>query len=112
MGESLYVGTSAYRPWERRRDLDFLTDEVWEDFGRVHKLTVPGCLAVPIAWRDGPSTLRFVVEDGALSIEQDGKQLAQSSQAAALVDPSGATIATGRGLYGPSGGTIADFSLG
>ena len=65
------------------------------------RLTMPGNLAVSIAWRDKPTTLRSVAGGDRMAIFQDGKLLAELEATASLTSglPAATTIQWGRGVY-------------
>ena len=76
MGDALYLSVSAKGCPERDMRLAFLRDdEVWDEYRVVHRLKKPGQVSVPVAWRDGPTTLLFTVGEAEISIRQDGKLL-------------------------------------
>jgi len=88
IGPDLMLSTAAKGCWRRERRFDFLTDEVWEQYGRVIRLHMPGNISAPIRWKDGPTQLEFRVEPG-LTIKQ---------------------VAWGEGVFGPFAGRILDSS--
>ncbi len=108
-GPSLFVSTSAKSPtaWEPR--FDFLTDDLWKEYGAVHRLTTPGHASANLDWTSGPTVLSFAVSADGLEIKQDGKLLARTElrgdaaraaqSARELEDP-----VWGNGIYGPFGG--------
>ena len=68
---------------------------------------MPGGLAAVIAWQDRPTTLRFVVREGRMTVHQDGRDLGTAALSPALTpDLSGSEITWGRGVFGPLTGTI------
>jgi hypothetical protein len=106
LGDAMYVSTSAKAPWRRDERLDFLTDEVFEQYGRVHRIEKPGTLSARISWVDGPTTLVFAVRDGRISITQDGQTIAEAPVNAPLIDASGNEVTWGRGVFGPFAGKM------
>lgn len=107
LGGSLYVSTSAKAPWPAKDRLDFLTDEVWEEYGRVYRLTPRqgGIISAPIEWKNGPTTLTFTVTaSGKMTVSQDGRLL---GEATAALDGDW-TITWSDGVFGPLGGSMTD----
>ena len=76
-GPDLFIATSAKAPyyWEPGT-YPFLSPDKWKDYGKVYRLTLPGALAAPTRWTDGPTTLEFVMTPTRLTIRQDGNPLA------------------------------------
>lgn len=103
MGESLYISTSAYGPWPRDTRFDFLTDQVWEEYGRVYRLTVPGVISAPIRWKNGPTTLTFTVADGRIAMEQDEELLIEAASPTVRDDW---RITWADGIFGLLGGRL------
>lgn len=101
--DSLMIATSAKGPMERDRQLPFLTDEVYEQYGRIWRYTLPGHLSAPIQYKPAPTRLTCRLERQRLVILQDGKICGEApiepSLVATLKPP--ARIIWGRGLYGP-----------
>ena len=92
-------------------DLDFLTPRQREQYGSMYRLRMPGNLTTVIAWRDGPTTLRFVVREGRMTIHQDGRELGSSPLSpGSTPDLSNADITWARGVFGPLTGTIRSKS--
>ncbi|MFT5468548.1 MAG: hypothetical protein ACI8UO_003658 [Verrucomicrobiales bacterium] len=71
-GDSLYISTSAKTAAAFDPKFEFLTPEVRNEYGAVHRLRLPGQLAAEIDWNWGPTKLEFRIEDDAISIWQDG----------------------------------------
>ena len=112
-GDSLMVGTMAYGAWKRNSKLSFLTDEVWAEYGRVTKLTLPGQIAAHIQWKDGPTKLQFVVTDSKMQIKQDGQLLGETDLPPQLVQRSlqGGQFKFGKGVFGPMAYKLVSKSI-
>jgi hypothetical protein len=101
VGGDLYVGTSAKGPFPKNDKLAFLTDEVFAEYGRVVKLTLPGNLSVNLPHAKAPTELRFVLTRSAMSLYRDGKLLAEQKldpKFTAQIKP--ACIAWREGVFG------------
>lgn len=72
LGADLMLSTSAKAPWKREKKFTFLTDEVWAQYGRFIRLTMPGNLSAALEWKDGPTQLQFIMRRDGMSIVQDG----------------------------------------
>ena len=106
LGGDLYIGTSAKGLFNRNEKLAFLTDEVFAEYGRVLRLTLPGNLSVNLTNANVPLELRFVVTKDAMRIFRDGKLLAEQALTpdfAGQVAP--ASIAWREGVFGPLRGS-------
>jgi hypothetical protein len=77
-GSSLMLSTSSKGTYRWYDKYDFLTDRQRREYGAVIRLTMPGNLAVPIKWKNQPTTLEFVIARDRLIIRQDGNELASS----------------------------------
>jgi len=101
VGGNLYVGTSAKGPFERDGRLAFLTDDVFAEYGRVMKLTLPGNLSVNLTGTSQPLELRFVLTPDALRVFREDKLLAEQkldTDFTARIKP--ASIAWREGVFG------------
>ena len=78
LGADLMLSTSAKAPWPRETRFAFLTDEVYAQYGRVIRVNMPGNVSAPLAWRNGPTELQFIVENDRLRILQDGVEKASA----------------------------------
>ena len=109
-GDALLLGTSSKggaTVLEGSR-LKLLTSSQRQEYGAMYRLKMPGNLAATITWRDGPTTLRFRAQNGRMSIQQDGRELASTSLAPGLVpDLSAARIQWGKGVFGPCPGEMS-----
>jgi len=116
-GPSLFISTSAKSPttWEPR--FDFLNDDLWKEYGAVHKLTVPGHVSAPLTWTGGPTALSFIVAEDALEIRQDDRMLARTDLRGDLFKAASGALelgqpVLGKGLYGPFGGLSIESESG
>jgi len=109
LGTDLMVSTSAKGHLPRDPRLAFLTDEVWEQYGRVIRLHMPGNLAVTMRWKGQPTQLEFIVERDRMIVLQDGVELGtaplEPTLAGQLRD---VRITWGRGVFGPFQGTLSN----
>ncbi|NLC58358.1 MAG: hypothetical protein GX774_16110 [Armatimonadetes bacterium] len=105
--DGLILATSAKGPWQRDARLGFLTDEVYAQYGAVHRLRLPGNLAVTIRRTDGPTRLRFVLERNRMAVFQDGRLLGETALDPKLTAglPKG-HISWGQGIFGPLQGQL------
>lgn len=115
-GDTLYIGTSNKGGLPRPPDYTFIDDAMLGEYGRVHRLKLPGHLSAQARWVDGPTTFTFVVGDGRMAILQDNRELASVALDPALCSQvaSGTkdlTFTWGRGLYGPLAGKLAACSF-
>ena len=105
LGPSLMISTSAKWPCEWEPKYNFLADDKWKEYGMVYRLNIPGHLCAPVAWTNGPTTLRFIVSGTDMAIEQDGNTIAKTGLAGLLTDaPIVEDIDLGTGIYGPFNG--------
>ena len=112
LGRDLMLSTSAKGAWRRERKFAFLTDEVWEQYGRVIRLTMPGNLSAPIQWRDGPTQLQFIVRRNGMCIVQDGLERASVALApAATAHLRDIRVKWGYGVFGPFQGVLSKRSV-
>ncbi|GAH49893.1 unnamed protein product, partial [marine sediment metagenome] len=77
--DSLMVATSAKSPIERDPRMPFLTDEVYEEYGRIWRYTLPGHLSAPIAYKSGGTELQCVLKRDRLQVLQDGKLVSETA---------------------------------
>jgi hypothetical protein len=110
-GPDLFVSTSAKWPceWDPKK-FPFLAPDKWKAYGTVHRLSMPGHLGAVTAWTDGPTTMEFAVRGNAMSIAQDGRQIATATLTGALGEHLASLaelndIDWGKGVYGPFAGT-------
>lgn len=116
-GPNLFISTSAKAPykWEPKT-YPFLAPQKWKSYGKVYRATMPGHLAAPTQWTDGPTTFKFVINGDELSIEQDGKRSATTTLTGSLakkLSESGSvkTPEWGNGIYGRFGGPSINGSV-
>lgn len=105
MGTSLFVSTSAKGPWPANQRPPFLTDDAYAEYGKVYRITVPGVISAPIEWKNGPTTLKFTINKNRMTMEQDGKLLAECAapaDARAFSD----RMVWSKGLFGAMTGTL------
>lgn len=116
-GPDLLVSTSAKWPCEWNAEkFPFLDADRWQAYGTVYRLTMPGHLSAPIRWTDGPTTLHFTIRGTAISIAQDGEQLAATPLTGSLAEQISSGIALekatwGDGIYGPFRGTSIEGKI-
>jgi hypothetical protein len=100
-GDSMMVATSAKGPMERDPNLTFLTDEVYAQYGRVWRYTLPGHLSAPLRYTAGPTQITCEVLRDRLRVLQDGQVRGEAALDPPLpADLRPASITWGRGLYG------------
>ena len=110
-GDSLYLSTSAKGTWPRDTRMAFLTDEVFQQYGAVHRLKMPGNLAAVIGRPAGPTRLRFVLEPDRMLLFQDDRPLGETR-----LDPKltaglrRGRVSWGEGVFGPLAGKIRSKS--
>ena len=108
IGDSLYLSTSAKGtvPW--REHYRFLSEPQRREYGALLQLRKPGCLAVPIRWKDGPTTFEFVVDDQGLRVKQEGISLGNSPLGHTGIPWSSVSVSLGDGVFGKLRGTVVD----
>ena len=106
-GDALYIGTSNKGGTLRPADYTFVDDAMLSEYGLVHRLRLPGHLSCQVRWTEGPTTFRFVVADGRMSVSQDGTQIgAGVIDAEGAAGLEGAEVTWGSGLFGPLAGDL------
>jgi hypothetical protein len=111
-GTDLLLSTSTKSPFVRDERLTFVTDEVFEAFGQVYRLNLPGNLSVSINPTAGPTKLRLVVLSNRMEIHQDGQLIAEAPISAQLLKnlhPD--TISWRYGVFGPFRGSLTGRSV-
>lgn len=112
VGPDMILSTSAKGASARDTRLNFLTDEVFDEYGQFYRLHLPGNLAASIAPVSGPTQLRLVLRKNRMEIYRDGKLLAATSVPAELVTQlRPATIAWRYGVFGPFQGSLTQRSV-
>ena len=108
MDDSLFISTSAKGCSERDMRMEFLhDDEVWNEYRTVHRLRKPGCVAGPVAWREGETTLEFIADGDRIAIAQDGAEIASApADPKVVANVETARIEWGKGMYGPFAGDV------
>jgi uncharacterized lipoprotein YddW (UPF0748 family) len=71
LGDSLYLSTSAKGPNPYEEKFTFLAGDMHLEYGAVYRYRKPGCLAVPMNWKDGPTTLEFLITGLRIEVRQD-----------------------------------------
>lgn len=105
--DSLMIATSAKGPMERNPSLSFLTDEVFAQYGRIWRYTLPGALAAPVQWTAEPTEIRCTLLRDRLLIEQDGKVIGETRfDPKLLADLVPAKITWAHGLFGRFSGHL------
>jgi hypothetical protein len=109
-GTDLFIATSAKSPFEwDAKAFPFLAPDKWKSYGKVFRTTMPGHLAAPTRWTDGPTTIDFTIRGPELAVHQDGKPLATTTLIGPLADEVGRmkaleNVTWGDGIYGRFGG--------
>ena len=75
LGDSLYISTSAKGPNPYESKFTFLAGDKHLEYGAVYRFRKPGCLAVPMRWKEGPTTLQFTLTRRSIEVSQDGARL-------------------------------------
>ena len=116
-GPDLFISTSAKSPFDwNAKAFPFLAPDKWKAYGKVYRTTMPGHLAAPTKWTDGPTTIEFLVRGSEISIEQDGRRLAETTMTGSLAEQSGRVKALkgvkwGDGIYGRFGGASINGTI-
>jgi len=109
LGDSLYISTSAKQPPPYEPKFTFLADDKHLEYGAVYRYRKPGCLAVPMVWKDGPTKLDFRIGPRRVEVWQDGKRLGSTSwdgPCAARLES--LKIQRGAGVFGPFRGKLVE----
>lgn len=105
-GQDLFISTSAKAPYEwKPAKYPFLASDKWKSYGKVYRATMPGHLSASAKWTNGPTTLKFTIRDGRMSIHQDGAVLGTTRLTGSLADKVGkfgklTDIKWGTGIHG------------
>lgn len=111
LGDSLYISTSAKGPNPYEEKFTFLGGGKHLEYGAVYRYRKPGCLAVPIAWKNGPTTLEFKFTVRSIEVAQDGARLGATEWDAehpALLE--NLSVRRGAGVFGPFRGRSIEAS--
>lgn len=109
LGDSLYLSTSTKGTVAWKDEYTFLTERQRREYGAVVRLTMPGNLAVPLPWKDGPVELTFEVSADRLAVKQDGRLLSSTSLPEDLdLNLSDLDVTWGTGAFGPLTGQLSD----
>lgn len=112
--DALLVTTASKSSWSDKLDVirDAFGKEIVEQYGRVYRIRMPGSLSAVIEWKDQPTTLRFVIEGGRMTIYQDGQELSTTAIDVSLFEQlKPAEFRWGQGLFGAVGGRIAAHEI-
>ncbi len=111
LGDSLYLSTSAKGPNPYEPKFTFLADNKHWEYGAVYRYRKPGCLAVPIVWKNGPTTLEFQITSRRIEVWQDDERLGATEwdeeHPALLAD---LEVRSGAGVFGPFLGRRVELS--
>jgi hypothetical protein len=114
IGDSLLLSTSAKGniAWDPKY-ADFLTEEQRREYGAVLQMKLPGNLAAPIQWKDGPTQFEFLLFADRMVIRQDGRELAATSLDPGFLRGPLASLRScprkidwGHGIFGPLQGRL------
>jgi hypothetical protein len=117
-GSDLFIATSAKSPFEwDAKAFPFLAPDKWKSYGQVYRATMPGHLAAPTKWTNGPTTLDFIICGCEITIHQDGKRLATATLRGSLAEQLSKAmplenVRWGDGVYGRFGGVSMNGSVG
>jgi len=83
--------------------------ETWKACGKIYRATMPGHLAAPTMWTEGPTTIEFVIRGPEIVIQQDGKRLGPTTLTGTVAEQLGQmkqlkNVKWGEGIYGRFGG--------
>ena len=110
IGDALMLSTSAKGNvrWEPRFG-DFLSESARSEYGAVLRLTIPGNVSAPIAWKSGPTVLTFVVHSDRMTVLQDGIEIGSAAlDPALLTGLQPQSISWGEGMFGDLIGTLTE----
>jgi hypothetical protein len=107
LGDALMLSTSAKGNVRWEPKYDFLSESERQEYGAVLTLAMPGNLAAPVRWKEGPTELQFALLPDRMAIRQDGREIGSAALDAALVRALHASSVTwGKGVFGPLRGEI------
>ena len=105
-GPDLFISTSSKGVDKWKSEVfPFLAPEKWKSYGKVYRVTMPGHLAAPTKWTDGPMTIEFIIRGPEIVIQQDGNLLATTILTGSLAEQLGKVkglkdVKWGTGIYG------------
>ena len=106
---SLYASTSGKKPEPTDTRPDFLSEELWREYGRVWRVDLPGEVTADVPWTGGPVLLDFVIDRSSMRIMLDGRLVASGPLPASWAGSLDAReIAWGEGIWGTSAGRITE----
>lgn len=111
--DALYIATmnKGGTPWIPEVQA-VVPESAVAEYGRVHKLTVPGQVAVPFKWKE-ETELRLSIVDSQLVVLQDGVRVGSTrirrESAPGIFNEQNITLANG--IYGPSAGKVSLVSF-
>lgn len=102
LGDSLYLSTSAKGPNPYEEKFTFLSGDKHLEYGAVYRYRKPGCLAVPMKWKEGPTTLEFQITPRRIEVRQDGELIgAVEWDEFHLARLDNLNVRQGNGAFGP-----------
>ncbi|MBX3422782.1 MAG: family 10 glycosylhydrolase [Pirellulaceae bacterium] len=105
LGDSLYISTSAKGPNPYEDKFAFLSGGKYLEYGAVHRLRRPGCLAVPIRWSKETTELEFQFSRNRIEVIQDNVSLGSATwDADCPTDLTNWAITLGQGVFGAFAG--------
>lgn len=111
LNDSLLIATSAKTPIPWDPKFDFVGKNAWKEYGSVTRVRASGHLSVPVEWTDGPTELRFMINEDTMRVEQDGVPIESSIFHGSEIDIKGVrNINWGQGAYGVFSGTRLEGS--
>ncbi len=105
MGTSWKGGETVLDP----EKIKMLTPPQLAEFGALHKLEMPGNLEAVLVWKDSPTQLRFLLENGTIKIFQDGDVIASGTfESPDRIDGAKVKMNWGDGVFGPLQGNLVE----
>ena len=100
--DAMYIGTSSKRgeTWSKEAET-LLPKDLRDQYGAIYRIQMPGNLATTIKWKEQPTKLRFLIQDGFMSIYQDGKLLSKCPVSQSNQDQlDRVQVTSGSGIFG------------